>query len=220
MATATSINKVAITAPATSATITIADGKTLTVNNSLLLAGTDSATSTLPPVSATIPGITGKQGASSLTTGDGTAQTVYTYTLPGNTLSSTGALRFKGQFTVHKTTSSTSVYDIIVTFGGSTIYAGSSLSFPTSNNRTFDIDIYIANEGATNTNSGTAEFKTQTGTGFDSSTSASQSTTRGTANALGKDTTSDQVLLISYTETVGAPACSFRLSHGYVEIIK
>lgn len=41
VATATSINKVAITAPATSATLTIADGKTLAANNTITLAGTD-----------------------------------------------------------------------------------------------------------------------------------------------------------------------------------
>ena len=41
VATATSINKVAITAPATSATLTIANGKTLTSSNTLTLAGTD-----------------------------------------------------------------------------------------------------------------------------------------------------------------------------------
>lgn len=41
VASATSINKVAITAPATSATLTIADGKTLTVSNSGTLAGGD-----------------------------------------------------------------------------------------------------------------------------------------------------------------------------------
>lgn len=46
-ATATSINKVALTAPATSATLTIADGKTLTANASLTLAGTDSKTLTV-----------------------------------------------------------------------------------------------------------------------------------------------------------------------------
>lgn len=46
VATATSINKVAITAPATSATLTIANGKTLTVNNTLTFAGTDSTTLT------------------------------------------------------------------------------------------------------------------------------------------------------------------------------
>src|SRR6185312_13042802 len=46
VATATSINKVAITAPATSATLTIANGKTLTASNSLTLAGTDSTTLT------------------------------------------------------------------------------------------------------------------------------------------------------------------------------
>ncbi|MFA5878415.1 MAG: tail fiber domain-containing protein [Candidatus Staskawiczbacteria bacterium] len=45
VATATSINKVAITAPATGATLTIADGKTLTVNNTISLsAGADSKT--------------------------------------------------------------------------------------------------------------------------------------------------------------------------------
>lgn len=47
VATATSINKVALTAPATSATLTIADGKTLTANSSLTLAGTDAKTLTV-----------------------------------------------------------------------------------------------------------------------------------------------------------------------------
>ena len=46
VATATSINKVAITAPATSATLTIADGKTLTASNSITFAGTDGKTVT------------------------------------------------------------------------------------------------------------------------------------------------------------------------------
>jgi len=70
VATATTVNKVTITAPATSATLTIADGKTvthnstttfagtdgktLTVNKSLTLDGTDSTTMTFPSTSATI----------------------------------------------------------------------------------------------------------------------------------------------------------------------
>lgn len=70
VATATSVNKVTITAPATSATLTIAnaktltanssltlagvDAKTLTVNNSLTLAGTDATVMTFPTTSATI----------------------------------------------------------------------------------------------------------------------------------------------------------------------
>lgn len=54
VATATSINKVAFTAPATAATLTIADNKTLTVNHSLTLAGTDSTTMTFPSTSASI----------------------------------------------------------------------------------------------------------------------------------------------------------------------
>lgn len=44
VATATSINKLAITAPATSATLTVADGKTFTANNTLTLSGTDGST--------------------------------------------------------------------------------------------------------------------------------------------------------------------------------
>ncbi|MCK9593924.1 MAG: hypothetical protein M0Q91_18135, partial [Methanoregula sp.] len=54
VATATSINKVAITAPATSATLTIANGKTLTASNTLTLAGTDATVMTFPTTSATI----------------------------------------------------------------------------------------------------------------------------------------------------------------------
>jgi len=46
-ATATSINKVTLTAPAAGSTLTIADGKTLTANASLTLTGTDGKTLTL-----------------------------------------------------------------------------------------------------------------------------------------------------------------------------
>lgn len=42
-ATATSINKVAFTSPATGSTLTIADGKTLTASNTLTFTGTDSS---------------------------------------------------------------------------------------------------------------------------------------------------------------------------------
>ncbi len=54
VATATSINKVTITAPATSAVLTILDGKTFTVNKTLTLDGTDSTTMTFPSTSASI----------------------------------------------------------------------------------------------------------------------------------------------------------------------
>ncbi len=61
VATATSVNKVAITAPATSATLTIADGKTLTVNNSITFSGTDATTMTFPATSASIARIDAAQ---------------------------------------------------------------------------------------------------------------------------------------------------------------
>ena len=54
MASATTVNKVTLTAPATGSTLTIADGKTLTASNSITLAGTDSTTMTFPPASASV----------------------------------------------------------------------------------------------------------------------------------------------------------------------
>lgn len=54
VASATSINKMAITAPATSSTLAVADGKTFTVNNTITLAGTDSTTITLPATTGTV----------------------------------------------------------------------------------------------------------------------------------------------------------------------
>lgn len=53
-ATATSVNRVTITTPATSATLTIADGKTLTISNSIAFVGTDATTMTLPSTNATL----------------------------------------------------------------------------------------------------------------------------------------------------------------------
>ena len=54
VATATSINKMAITAPATGSTLAVADGKTFTVNNTITIAGTDSTTITLPSATGTV----------------------------------------------------------------------------------------------------------------------------------------------------------------------
>jgi hypothetical protein len=53
-ATATTVNNVDITPPLTGATITLADGKTFVVNNSLTLAGIDGTTMTFPATDAAI----------------------------------------------------------------------------------------------------------------------------------------------------------------------
>lgn len=68
-------NKVTVTAPATGATLTIADGKTLTANNSLTFAGTDATTMTFPSISASVgflnvPAVGAKTTAYTLATAD------------------------------------------------------------------------------------------------------------------------------------------------------
>lgn len=49
VATATSVNKMAITAPATSSTLAVADGKTATISNTLTVSGTDGSTLAVGP---------------------------------------------------------------------------------------------------------------------------------------------------------------------------
>ena len=56
-ATATTVNKVTFTAPATGSTLTIADGKVLTASNSITIAGTDSTVMTFPTTSTTVAGL-------------------------------------------------------------------------------------------------------------------------------------------------------------------
>jgi len=49
-----SISKLNLTQPATGSTLTIADGKTLTCNNTIIIAGTDATTITLPSTTGTV----------------------------------------------------------------------------------------------------------------------------------------------------------------------
>lgn len=67
VASATSINKVTITAPASGSTLTIADGKTLTIDNSLELSGTDGTTMLFPTASQTVVGTIATQTLSNKT---------------------------------------------------------------------------------------------------------------------------------------------------------
>jgi hypothetical protein len=98
VATATSINKMAITAPATSSTLAVADGKTLTASNSLTLAGTDSTTQTFPTTSATIARtdaaqtFTGTQRISAGYLGFSTANDDSLIYKPNDTTTGTGSL--------------------------------------------------------------------------------------------------------------------------------
>lgn len=75
VATATTVNKVTITAPATGSTLTIADGKTATHNASTTFAGTDGKTLTVSN-SLTLAGTDGKSltltNGLTVTTNDGT----------------------------------------------------------------------------------------------------------------------------------------------------
>jgi hypothetical protein len=84
-ATATTVNKVTITAPATGSTLTVADGKTLTASNTLTFTGTDGSTVnfgsggtmanvTGTPANLSLPYFTSPTALSSLAVGTGLQQ--------------------------------------------------------------------------------------------------------------------------------------------------
>jgi hypothetical protein len=88
VATATSVNKVAFTAPATGSTLTIADGKTLTASNSLTFTGTDSTSFAFPGTSDTVVTLTATQTLTNKTLTSpviGTISNTGTLTLPTST---------------------------------------------------------------------------------------------------------------------------------------
>lgn len=112
VATATSINKVAITAPASSATLTIANGKTFMVNASLTLTGTDSTTMTFPAVSDTVAALGAVQSFSAAqtfqasTTTFGIQSTTRGAIVLGNTASGSKAV------TIQSSNSTTAAYTL------------------------------------------------------------------------------------------------------------
>lgn len=83
------LNKVTITQPASSATLTIANTKTVTINNTITLAGTDGTTMTFPGTNATIA----RTDAANTFTGTQTIGAAIVTTLNGNTFTAgTGTL--------------------------------------------------------------------------------------------------------------------------------
>lgn len=102
--TAGTVNKVTITAPATSATLTIANGKTLTCNSSLTFAGTDATTMTFPASSTTVAGLSITQTFTGVNTFSPTARTsgsasYFIVTTPADTTLAASAESIGANFT-------------------------------------------------------------------------------------------------------------------------
>jgi hypothetical protein len=91
--TGASFNKTAITAPATGSTLAIADGKTLTVSNSITFTGTDATAMTFPATSGTVVTLDATQtlAAKTLTSPTINTPTINTATINTATIN-TGAM--------------------------------------------------------------------------------------------------------------------------------
>jgi hypothetical protein len=158
VASATSINKVAFTAPATGSTLTIADGKTLTASNSLTFTGTDSTSFAFPGTSDTVVTLTATQ---TLTNKTLTSPTMTTPTLgvasatsinkvaitapatsatitiaDGTTLSTAGSVTHAGAFAQTFTATATTTLTLpttgtLATLAGAETFTNKTLTSPT-----------------------------------------------------------------------------------------
>lgn len=126
VASATSINKVAITAPATSATLTIADGKTLTANNSLTLAGTDSTTMTFPSANATLAGLGITQTFTALQTFSGSTSVAAALLTNAKEIATVSATAATGTINYDVTTQSVLYYTTNASANWTVNFRGSS----------------------------------------------------------------------------------------------
>lgn len=140
IATATSVNKVVVTAPATASTLTIADGKTLTATASITIAGTDGTTMTHPAASDTLAGLgtvetftAAQRGAVTALTSSGASIAInlattnnFSHTLTENTTLAAPSNPVAGQsgtivFTQHASSPKTLAYNAFWKFAGGTV---------------------------------------------------------------------------------------------------
>jgi len=151
VASATSINKVALTAPATGSTLTIAVGKTLTASNSLTLAGTDATTMTFPSSSATVAGLaiaqsfTGKQTFTGATASLASAFINATETSTISATAATGTINYDvtTQSVLYYTTSASANWTVNIRGNGTT-----SLNTLMSTNDSLTV-VFLVTQGAT-----------------------------------------------------------------------
>jgi hypothetical protein len=151
VASATTINKVTLTAPATGSTLTIADGKTLTASNSLTLAGTDSTTMTFPSTSATVAGLGISQtftGTQTLSGSSSVIAAVITNAAEPTTVSATAAtgtiaLYPSTQSILYYTTNASANWTVNLTFS-----AGTTLNTAMSTGQTMTVTFWVT-QGST-----------------------------------------------------------------------
>lgn len=161
---ATLFNNITLTAPASTATLTLGSGKTIAINNSLTLAGTDATTMTFPSTSATIA----RTDAANTFTGH---QTIEGVTSTGAT--GTGNLVFSGSPSFTTPTlgaaTATSINGLAITTttgtltiaSGKTLVANNSLTLAGTDSTTMTFpatSATIARTDAANTFIGTQTF--------------------------------------------------------------
>jgi hypothetical protein len=208
VATATSINKVAITAPATGSTLTIADGKTLTANNTLTFTGTDSSSVAFGS-GGTVAYVANKLSVFAATTSAELAGVISDETGSGNLVFSTSpsfstsVVTDSATISVFNTTATT-----VNAFGAATTL---NLGYDSTAASTMNINTGATGTGVTKTiNLGTGGA---VGSTTNVNIGATGTTIFGTGTVRGNNTT--QFLFDTVATTVNAFGASTTLNLGY-----
>ncbi len=209
VSTATSINKVSITTPATGSTLTIADGKTCTVSNTLTLTGTDGSSVNFG-AGGTMERIIAQSGAASTNFSGSTSETnLAIVTVPAGIMNANGKLKVDVLW-VYTGTAGAKTYNLRVsTVSGATTGGTnySNNSFAASTLSAYVRDVCIWNANSTSSQVGFAQASTTVGT----STLTVQTSTINTSNVFYLNingilaNSADAMQVLGYTVTLINP---------------
>ena len=166
--TVSTIDKLTLTTPATSATLTIADGKTLTCSNTLTFTGTDGSSVNFG-AGGTMERVIASVGGSSAPTSSTSEANLAVVTIPANALNANGSIRVDALWSFTGSNSTRGIFIRVTTSSGATTGGSFLLNIPATPNTNFTFNSTSTLRASNSTSAqkafpGTGSFAANAGT--------------------------------------------------------